>query len=137
MTSDPNQPPKNSVLGRLAGALKPAQRRAKLEARRLAIDSGATWTRAVLVDRAAGRVTVTRVCDEQFTADAARPSVRDLLGATGMPAVVALAREESLLGRVDFPTDDEADLRGLARMTAVRDFSVEGTETLSDFQRVS
>jgi len=76
MKSDPNQPPKNSALGRLAGALRPAQRRTKAEARRLAIDSGATWTRALLVDRAAGRVTITRVCDEQFAADAERPSVR-------------------------------------------------------------
>lgn len=137
MKRDPSQPPKNSVLGRLAGGLKPAQRRTKVEARRLAIDSGATWTRALLVDRAAGRVTITRVCDEQFAADAERPSVRELLGVAGMPAIVALAREESLLGRVEFPTDDEADLRGLARMAAARDFSVEGTETLSDFQRTS
>lgn len=137
MKSDATTTPKSAALARLLGGLKPAARRSKAEPRRLAIESGATWSRALLVDRSAGRITVTRVCDEQFAVDAERPNPRQILGVAGMPSIVALVREEALIGRLELPTDDEADLRGMARMAAARDYSVEGTETLSDFQRTS
>jgi hypothetical protein len=114
-----------------------SSRRAKVDARRLAIESGATFARAILCDRSAGRIQVARVCDESFPAGGERANPREILGVAGIPCVIALAREDSLLGRVELPTDDEAELRSMARMALVRDFSVEGVETLSDFQRSS
>lgn len=130
--------PTPSATARLLARLKPQpSRRVRAEARRLAIESGPTWARAVLVDRAAGKITVLRVCDEHFEADAERASPRSLIGTEGLSAVVALTREEALLGSAELPTDDEADLRGMARMSAVRDYSVDGAETLADFQRSS
>lgn len=130
--------PASSATSRLLARLTPkSSGRTKAEARRLAIEAGPTWARAVLVERASGRLTVSRVCDEPFAADGERADPRGLIGVEGVPAIVALSREEALLGTVSLPTDDEADLRGLARMTAMREYSVEGTETLSDFQRTS
>ena len=117
--------------------LRPTAGRRKGEARRVALETGATWVRGILVDRSGGGLTVTRVCDERFAADGERPSLRTLLGAAGMPAIVALQREEALIGRVELPTDDEADLRGMVRMAAARDFSVDGAEMLADFQRIA
>ena len=114
-----------------------SSRRAKVDARKLAIDSGPTWSRALLVERSAGRLTIVRVCDESFAADADRTNARELLGVSGVPCVAALSREEALVGRIELPTDDEAELRGMARMALVRDYGVEGVETLSDFQRSS
>lgn len=114
-----------------------SSRRARGDARRLAIDAGADWARGVLVERAAGRLTVLRACEETFAIDAERPDVRALLGAGGLPCVAALGREDALIGRLELPTDDEAELRAMARMALARDYSVDGAETLSDFQRSS
>jgi hypothetical protein len=114
-----------------------SSRRAKVDARRLAIESGATFARAIACDRAAGRIQVVGVCDESFPAGGERANPREILGVTRVPCVIALAREDALLGRVELPTDDEAELRSMARMALVRDYSVEGVETLSDFQRSS
>ncbi len=114
-----------------------SSRRAKVDARRLVIDGGATWSRAILCERSGGRITIVRVCDETTPTDGELAKARDILGVAGVPSIVALAREESLIGRVELPSDDEAELRSMARMALVRDYSVEGTETLSDFQRSS
>ncbi len=111
--------------------------RRKAEARRLAIECGPTWVRAIVCERAGGRLTVVRMADESFAPDAERPSVREVLGVPGMAAIVALARDHALVGRIELPTDDEAELRSMARIALLRDFSVEGAETLCDFQRSS
>ncbi len=114
-----------------------SSRRAKVDARRLAIDTGPGWSRAILCERSAGRITIVRVFDEVVTAEGERANPREILGVPGAPCVIALAREESLIGRVELPCDDEAELRSMARMALVRDYSVEGMETLCDFQRSS
>ena len=128
--------PQRKLFG-LALPARGARGRGKGEARRLAIDAGPTWVRAIACERAGGRITIVRVADEFFTADAERPSVRDAMGMAGTPAILALARDHALVGRIELPTDDEAELRSMARIALVRDFSVEGMETLSDFQRAS
>ncbi len=129
--------PTPSLRSRLT-ALKPAaSKRRKVEARTLAIDGSATAVRALLCERAAGRITITRACELPIGADGERPDVRAAMGVVGVPCIVALSREESLLGRIELPTDDEAELRSMARMALMRDYMVEGVETLADFQRSS
>ena len=97
-----------------------SSRRAKVDARRLVIDGGATWSRAILCERSGGRITIVRVCDETTPTDGELAKARDILGVAGVPSIVALAREESLIGRVELPSDDEAELRSMARMALVR-----------------
>ena len=102
--------PTPSLRSRLT-ALKPAaSKRRKVEARTLAIDGSATAVRALLCERAAGRITITRACELPIGADGERPDVRAAMGVVGVPCIVALSREESLLGRIELPTDDEAEL---------------------------
>jgi len=124
------------IRGRIAAAMPKPSRRPRGEARRVAIESGTDWVRGVVCERAVGRITVTRVAAESFEPAAERPGVREVLGVSGAPCIVSLPRQDALLGQIELPTDDEAELRSMARMALVRDFGVEGVETLADFQRV-
>lgn len=110
-------------------------RRPKLEPRSLAVESSATSLRAVVVERTGARITVMRACDERMSEGAPAPDCRAILGLGAVPCVVALARDAALVGRIEFPTDDEAELRAMTRMALARDYAIEGVETLSDFQR--
>lgn len=112
-------------------------RRPKLEPRTLAVESSATSLRAVAIERSAARITVVRACDERIVEGAPAPDCRAVLGLGPLPCVVALARDAALVGRIEFPTDDEAELRAMTRMALARDYAIEGVETLSDFQRSS
>jgi len=101
----------------------------------VAIDSGSRSARGVVCERGAGRITVTRVALGDSTAEQAPAAIREALGVSGIAAIVALPRADSLLGALELPTDDEAELRSMARMALARDFSVESVETLADYQR--
>lgn len=128
--------PTGGIRGRLAAALPKPTRRPRGEARCVAIESGAGWALGIVCERGSGRITVTRVASEAVDAESPQPPVRDLLGVAGAPCVVALPRQDALLAPLSLPTDDEAELRSMARMALLRDFGVEGVETLADFQRV-
>ena len=136
-TGKPISSPVAAIAQQWTRLIPNSSRRAKVDARRLAIDTGPGWSRAILCERSAGRITIVRVFDEVVTPDGERANPREILGVPGAPCVIALAREESLIGRVELPCDDEAELRSMARMALVRDYSVEGMETLCDFQRSS
>ena len=136
-TGKPISSPVAAIAQQWTRLIPNSSRRAKVDARRLAIDTGPSWSRAILCERSAGRITIVRVFDEVVTPDGERANPREILGVPGAPCVIALAREESLIGRVELPCDDEAELRSMARMALVRDYSVEGMETLCDFQRSS
>jgi hypothetical protein len=110
-------------------------KRGKGDSRRIAIDAGAQWIRGIACDRAAGRITVTKVADERWEDDGVRPDVRALLGLPGAPAIVALPRESVLVGRIELPSDDEAELRSMAHIALLRDYTIEGVECTGDFQR--
>jgi len=122
---------------RLAAMLPQRASRPRGESRCVAIEAGDRWARAIVCERGSGRITITRVASEATRPDAAVPALREMLGVAGAPCIVALPRQDAMLGLLELPTDDEAELRSMARMALVRDYGVEGVETLSDFQRVS
>lgn len=62
---------------------------------------------------------------------------RAALGLGDEPALVALAREQALLGEAELPSDDEAEVRSMARLALGRDYSIEGVETAGDFMHVA
>ena len=111
---------------------------AKSGARTLAIETTATHCIAVSCTRGAGRITIAAVVDSALAADGPNAGTafdalqaHDLANAS---ALVALSRDGALLGSVELPTDDEADLRSMARMAISRDYSPEGVESVGDFQ---
>jgi hypothetical protein len=54
---------------------------------------------------------------------------RAALGLGDGPALVALPREQVLLGEMELPSDDEAEVRSMARLALGRDYAIEGVET--------
>ncbi len=113
----------------------------KSTARTLAIETTATHITAVSVVRSGGRLTIAALIEGELTSVGERAaSAHELLEANGLAtqgAVVALSREGSLLGTVELPTIDEADLRSMARMAIARDYTPEGIESVGDFQIAS
>jgi len=62
---------------------------------------------------------------------------RAALGLGDGPALVALPREQVLLGEMELPSDDEAEVRSMARLALGRDYAIEGVETAGDFMHVA
>ena len=134
----------------------------------MAVDFGGVTTRVVQGERVAGRLSISRAVEFAIDAAATTQSLRDdssdvvdvLAAATSdAPApldltphgfsandaaqgcILALARESVLMGMVELPADDEAEVRSMARIALARDYAPEsvearGVETLGDFQLV-
>ncbi len=134
----------------------------------MAVDFGGAAARVVQVERIAGRLSVSRAVEFMIDAAAATQTRRedtsdvvDVLSATPVDApaqldlaahgfsasdatqgcILALARESVLLGMVELPADDEAEVRSMARIALARDYAPEslearGLEALGDFQVV-
>lgn len=49
-------------------------------------------------------------------------------------AILVIARENAVVTTTELATDDEAELRSMARLALARETATEGVETLSDFQ---
>lgn len=56
-------------------------------------------------------------------------------GIDAKAAIASLPREQALVGAIELPTRDDAEMRSIARMALARDFSPEGTDAQGDFQR--
>ncbi|MEY3021967.1 MAG: hypothetical protein RIS86_1165 [Planctomycetota bacterium] len=68
-----------------------------------------------------------------------RGTVAEAMAAASIPPteiVLALPREDALLATETLPTDDEAELRDMARMSIARDAAADGVEAVGDFQVV-
>lgn len=113
--------------------------------RALAVDASASVLRGVRVVRSGERLTVARAAvvaasvpasvpaaaeelPREASAAAAAELVRALGGDASEPAVVALARERVLLAIAELPSDDEAELRAMARLAIARDVTPEGAD---------
>ncbi|MFZ9914740.1 MAG: hypothetical protein ACO3IB_05305 [Phycisphaerales bacterium] len=55
-------------------------------------------------------------------------------GSSPRDVVAVLPREHALVGTIELPTDDEAEMRSIARMALARDYSPEGVDSQGDFQ---
>lgn len=69
-----------------------------------------------------------------------RGGVPDALAAgsiSASPVVLALPRADALLAAEVLPSDDEAEMRDMARIAIARDASADGVPSLGDFQVVS
>ncbi|MBI1304778.1 MAG: hypothetical protein GC172_13485 [Phycisphaera sp.] len=62
--------------------------------------------------------------------------VRAALGLGDDPPLVALSREQTLLGEAELPSDDEAEVRSMARLALGRDYAIEGVDSAGDFMHV-
>lgn len=153
-THDPMTTPFAQVLKRLQ---RPAKARVAPAA---ALDADARTVRCVRAERGAGGVlsvmSATEIEDWEAVSGASEDDLRGpvddgapaaraglsqenraRLGLGDEPALVALAREQVLLGETELPSDDEAEVRSMARLALGRDYAIEGVETAGDFMHVA
>ncbi|MFM7133749.1 MAG: hypothetical protein ACKO0W_05475 [Planctomycetota bacterium] len=123
--------------------LEPKARRAgriERSPRLLAASPVSGVVHAVAVERVGAGLRVVRAATVPVEAFGDAQSAARALDAAGFPAadcVLALPREQAIVALAELPTDDEAELRSMARMAITRDASPEGVETASDFQIAS
>ena len=64
----------------------------------------------------------------------AERAAMDVVAVESNPAILVIAREIAVVTTTDLATDDEAELRSMARLALARETATEGVETLGDFQ---
>ena len=102
-TGKPISSPVAAIAQQWTRLIPNSSRRAKVDARRLAIDTGPGWSRAILCERSAGRITIVRVFDEVVTPDGER-TLNTHLGACLHYAKAHVPEEDIRRSKVFFTT---------------------------------
>jgi len=110
-----------------------------VEARLVSVESFDGGARAVRCTRAGERIAVAEAVSVAIDATAGAAEALEAAGVfarspASRDVVAALPREHALVGTIELPTDDEAEMRSIARMALARDYSPEGVDSQGDFQ---
>ena len=105
--------------------MREAKSTSRRETRTCALEQSNDRVRAIEVRRNGGQLEVAAVAERD-------PS--EVAAAGLSPAILVIAREVAVVTTTDLATDDEAELRSMARLALARETATEGVETLGDFQ---
>jgi hypothetical protein len=105
--------------------MREAKSTSRRETRTCAVEQSNDRVRAIEVRRNGGQLEVAAVAERD-------PS--EVVAAGLSPAILVIAREVAVVTTTDLATDDEAELRSMARLALARETATEGVETLGDFQ---
>ena len=108
--------------------------RRRVEPRMLAVEIGSAAFRAVGCTRSGSRIAITAATESAIGEGVNLADVLETARIKQTPAILALARDTALVGTTELPAEDEAELRGMARIALARDYTPDGVESLGDFQ---
>lgn len=105
--------------------MRGAKSTSRKEMRTCAVELSNDRVRTIEVRRNSGQLEVVTISERD---------PNDVVAAESNPAILVVAREIAVVTTTDLATDDEAELRSMARLALARETATEGVETLGDFQ---